>query len=196
MMSKRSATTALSASSGARNFFLLKSEPNEFSIHDLAKSADQQSPWTGIRNASAKKNLCAAAVGDRFFFYHSSDGVRTGIVGTGTFTSKPRPDPTAKDPTSPYFDSKMKAGEEDKGWQCVDVKLEEIFPRTVLLSDLKARAAAGNAVIAGMTLFKMSRLSVQRLTEDEWHEITRISRETPAAELGTVQKRAKKSKAE
>lgn len=87
----------------------------------------------------------------------------------------------------------MKAGEEEKGWQCVDVKLEEMWPNTVLLADLKARAAAGNAIIANMTLFKMSRLSVQKVTEEEWYEIMRISRETvPAADPG--KKRAKKSK--
>ncbi|BDM64654.1 hypothetical protein NFHSH190041_21060 [Shewanella sp. NFH-SH190041] len=85
-------------------YWLMKSEPSEFSIEDLQKVT--QEPWSGVRNYQARNFMRdSMSIGDRIFFYHSSCAT-PGIVGIATVASSPYPDMTAMDPTSRYYDAK------------------------------------------------------------------------------------------
>lgn len=84
-------------------YWLMKSEPDEFSIQDLQQLGTGR--WDGVRNYQARNFLRQMAEGDRFFFYHSSCAT-PGIAGIGSIERAAYPDPTALDPQSPYFDAK------------------------------------------------------------------------------------------
>jgi predicted RNA-binding protein with PUA-like domain len=148
------------------NYFLLKSEPHEFSIQDLAKVSIEE--WDGVRNFEARNIMRSMKVGDRAFFYHSSCK-ETGVVGTVTISREAQPDVTAyEDPKHPGFD--IKSSKERCRWDSVQVRLETIYPVTVLLKELKAQAK-NNDLIAGMTLLRRSRLSVSKVSPEEWQEV-------------------------
>lgn len=143
-------------------YWLMKSEPDEFSIADLQKRLTAR--WDGVRNYQARNFLRAMAEGDAFFFYHSSCAV-PGIAGIGRITRTAYPDPTALDGQSPYFDAK--ADEASNPWSAVDVEFVEIFPRTLTLPQLKAEPA-----LAQMPLVrKGNRLSVMPVSLEEWAAI-------------------------
>ena len=115
-----SATTA----AGAPAYFLMKNEPDSYSIYDLAKDKANICEWEGVRNYTARKIISQMNVGDRAFFYHSNAKSATGIAGTVEICTAPYPDPTAIDESSKYFCKKSF----DKGesqWSCVDVRLIE-----------------------------------------------------------------------
>ncbi len=84
-------------------YWLMKSEPDEFSIRDLEQLGLAR--WDGVRNYQARNYLRAMNEGDRFFFYHSSCAT-PGIAGIGSIVRAAYPDPTAVDPESPYFAAK------------------------------------------------------------------------------------------
>ena len=84
-------------------YWLMKSEPDELSINGLEKLGEAR--WDGVRNYQARNFLRAMAVGDEFFFYHSSCP-EPGIAGIGKITRAAYPDPTALEPESHYFDAK------------------------------------------------------------------------------------------
>jgi predicted RNA-binding protein with PUA-like domain len=115
--------------------WLMKTEPNVFSIQDLAQRPDQTEPWDGVRNFQARNMLRdEIRCGDRVFFYHSNCVV-PGIVGLATVVREGYPDDTALNPKSPYYDPRASA--ERPIWYRVDVKLMKIFERTLSLSELK-----------------------------------------------------------
>lgn len=87
-------------------YWLMKSEPDELSIKGLEKLG--QARWDGVRNYQARNFLRAMAVGDEFFFYHSSCP-EPGIAGIGKIVEAAYPDPTALDPQSHYHDPKANA---------------------------------------------------------------------------------------
>lgn len=87
-------------------YWLMKSEPDEFSIKDLHTLGEAR--WDGVRNYQARNFMRAMAVGDLFFFYHSSCP-QPGIAGIGRISEAAYPDPTALDPESHYFDPKASA---------------------------------------------------------------------------------------
>jgi len=147
------------------NYWLFKSEPDAFSIEQLAARPNQTEPWDGIRNYQAR-NLMRDDMkkGDLGFFYHSSCAV-PGIVGTVEVVSEALPDQTALDAQSKYFDPK--ATSEDPRWCLVEIKLKKVFENIVTLKALKA-----NASLAGMGLLKRgNRLSVQPVSKEEWQII-------------------------
>ncbi|MBW4968543.1 EVE domain-containing protein, partial [Pseudoalteromonas sp. CR1] len=84
-------------------YWLMKSEPDELSINGLEKLGEAR--WDGVRNYQARNFLRAMAVGDEFFFYHSSCP-EPGIAGIGKIIEAAYPDPTALEPDSHYFDAK------------------------------------------------------------------------------------------
>lgn len=143
-------------------YWLMKSEPDEFSIDDLRQKGSAR--WDGVRNYQARNFLREMREGDRFFFYHSSCAV-PGIAGIGRVTRTAYPDPSALDRQSPYFDAK--ATEEKNPWSAVDVGFLETFARTLTLPELK-----GVAALEQMPLVrKGNRLSVMPVSEDEWAAI-------------------------
>src|SRR5690606_33971726 len=105
-------------------YWLMKSEPDEFSIDDLQKR--QGARWDGVRNYQARKFLRAMTAGAEFFLYRSSCAV-PGIAGIARFSRTAYPDPTALVEKSPSFAAK--AGEASNPWSAVDVEFVETFPR-------------------------------------------------------------------
>ena len=143
-------------------YWLMKSEPDEFSIADLRHKGTAR--WDGVRNYQARNFLREMREGDQFFFYHSSCAV-PGIAGIGRITRAAYADPTALDEQSPYFDAKAEEGRNP--WSAVDVGFGEIFARTLTLPELKAEPA-----LAQMPLVrKGNRLSVMPVSTEEWATI-------------------------
>lgn len=140
-------------------YWLMKSEPDEFSINDLQKIGEVR--WDGVRNYQARNFMRAMAVGDEFFFYHSSCP-QPGIAGIGRIVEAAYPDPTALDPESHYFDPK--ASTEKNPWSALQVAHVQTFPQVIKLDYLKQQTA-----LAEMPLVqKGSRLSVMPVTAEQW----------------------------
>ncbi len=139
------------------NYWLLKSEPEAYSIDHLA--AERETIWDGIRNYQARNYLKSAEVGDCCFFYHSSTDP-LGIVGLCEVTETMIVDPTQFDPTSDYFDPK--SSEHEPRWHTVRVKFGEKFSRVLTLRELQA-AFTGDEL---MLVRKGNRLSVLPVSAD------------------------------
>ncbi|MGE3103750.1 MAG: EVE domain-containing protein [Lysobacterales bacterium] len=152
------------------NYWLFKSEPEEFSIDDLARVASE--PWTGVRNYQARNFLRdAMRVGDRGFFYHSNCA-EPGIVGILKIVAAARPDPTQFDPRSDYFDAASPPTA--PRWVCVDVAFEGRLQRVVSLRELQQHAAQ----LDGFPLIRRgNRLSILPVGKAQWDFILRLSRE-------------------
>ncbi|HPA01827.1 MAG TPA: EVE domain-containing protein [Chiayiivirga sp.] len=148
--------------------WLMKSEPEEFSIDDLASRGRE--PWTGVRNYQARNFLRdAMRVGDGVFFYHSNCKV-PGIVGIARVASQAYPDPTQFDPQSDYFDPRSPP--EAPRWQVVDIAFERRLPRTIRLDELRRHAAAlGDFPL----LARGNRLSVLPVTQAQWNAILALA---------------------
>lgn len=145
-----------------RQYWLMKSEPDEYSIDDLER--DGVEPWDGIRNYEARNNMRDKMnVGDGILFYHSRISPPE-IVGTMEVASEPYPDPTQFDPDSKYFDEK--SSEEDPRWKLVDVKFVQKFDEPVSRTAMKEEPA-----LEEMVIFKRRRLSITPVTEAEWKKI-------------------------
>lgn len=143
-------------------YWLMKSEPDELSIHDLQRLG--RARWDGVRNYQARNFLRAMAPGDSFFFYHSSCP-EPGIAGIARIAGPPYPDPTALDPQSPYFDAK--ASPEKNPWSALDVEFVEAFPAVLPLTRLRDEAALQDLALVK----KGNRLSVMPVTPEQWQAI-------------------------
>ncbi|MES2817458.1 MAG: EVE domain-containing protein [Pseudomonadota bacterium] len=142
--------------------WLMKSEPEEFALKDLQHAGLAR--WDGVRNYQARNFLRAMAVGELFFFYHSSCPT-PGIAGIARIASGCYPDPTALDPRSLYFDAKASA--EKNPWSALDVEFVEAFDPLIPLARLKTTPA-----LAALALVqKASRLSVMPVDADQWSTI-------------------------
>jgi predicted RNA-binding protein with PUA-like domain len=142
----------------------MKSEPDVFSIRDLAKAPRKTTCWEGVRNYQARNFLRAMKKGDRALFYHSN-AEPPGVAGIVEIVREAYPDPTAWDPRSDYHDPK--ASPDNPVWSMVDVKLVKIFPREIPLEELR-----GLKALAGMELLRRgSRLSVTPVTSAEFRTI-------------------------
>lgn len=149
-------------------YWLMKSEPDAFSIDDLARV--EREPWSGVRNYQARNFMKAMTVGDGVMFYHSSTAV-PGIVGLAVVASDVYPDPTQFDKKSPYFDPK--STREEPRWALVDVAFERKFKRVVALEELKADADR----LEGFALLQRgSRLSVMPVTSSQWKTILSLEK--------------------
>lgn len=148
------------------NYWLMKSEPDCFSIDDLASRPKQTEMWDGVRNYQVR-NMFRDQMkkGDKAFFYHSSCEV-PGIVGVMTVASNAYPDPTQFDPKHDHYDPKSKP--EEPRWLLVDVKFERKLKKPVTLSMLREheKQLKGLLVLAPGT-----RLSVTPVRREHWDYI-------------------------
>jgi predicted RNA-binding protein with PUA-like domain len=155
-------------------YWLIKSEPDVFSIHDLAKAKKKTTHWEGVRNYQARNFLREMKKGDLALFYHSN-AEPSAVAGVVEVVREAYPDASAWDPRSEYHDPKASA--ENPVWSMVDVKLIEIFPREVPLDELR-----GVKSLAGMELLRRgSRLSVHPVTPAEFRTIQSLASKRPAA---------------
>jgi len=147
------------------NYWLMKSEPDEFSIDDLVRAPKQSTPWFGVRNYMARNYMRdVMRVGDGVLFYHSSCEV-PGIYGLAEVSSTPYPDDTQFQKKSPYYDPKAK--KEEPRWMLVDVKLAR-KTRPMPLEEMRGYPQLAQMV----TLRKGNRLSITPVTPAEWKFIT------------------------
>jgi predicted RNA-binding protein with PUA-like domain len=148
-------------------YWLIKSEPDEISIDDLAGMPDQQVPWFGVRNYQARNFMRDdMQVGDQVLFYHSSCP-EPGIAGLAEVASSAYPDATQFDPKSKYADPK--ATQETPRWFNVDVKFVR-KTRLVPLAELRTYPE-----LAEMRLLaKGSRLSITPVEKPEWKFIEKL----------------------
>ena len=142
-------------------YWLMKSEPDDVSVDDLAAMPKQTVPWYGVRNYQARNYMRdAMRIGDGVFFYHSSCP-EPGIAGLAEVASAPYPDPSQFDRKSPYYDAK--SGRAAPRWTCVDVRALK-RTRLVPLAALHAHAALKNM----LALRPGNRLSITPVTAAEW----------------------------
>ena len=148
-------------------YWLMKSEPDVFSIDDLAARPRQTEPWTGVRNYQARNFMRdEMRVGDRAFFYHSSCP-EPGIAGIVEVASAAHPDATQFDRKSEYYDPK--ATRENPRWVLVDVRL---VTKTRLLGIAELRQ---HRELANMrALAKGNRLSITPVSPAEWNFILTV----------------------
>ncbi|MGB1091046.1 MAG: EVE domain-containing protein [Oceanobacter sp.] len=144
------------------NYWLFKSEPDAFSIDDLAARPNQTEHWDGVRNYQARNFMRDdMEVGDRIFFYHSSCK-EVGIAGLAEVAREAYPDHTQFDPNSKYHDPK--ASEDNLRWFMVDVRFVEKFDRVLTLKAIKDMPD-----ITELGLVKKgSRLSIMPVTKAEF----------------------------
>ncbi|KAA3631606.1 MAG: EVE domain-containing protein [Proteobacteria bacterium] len=144
------------------NYWLMKSEPDAFSIDDLAAQPRKTDHWDGIRNYQARNFMRDdMKKGDLAFFYHSNCD-EPGIVGVMEVVSEAYPDHTAFDPGSKYFDPK--SDPENPRWMMVDMRYRRKLRRPVSLKELKSHPELSDMVVCR----KGSRLSITPVTAREW----------------------------
>jgi len=141
--------------------WLMKSEPDEFGIDDLAKSPRQTAPWTGVRNFTARNFMRHdMQIGDPIFFWHSSTDP-IGIAGIAEVASAPHVDATQFDPKSDYYDERSKR--DKPRWWCVDVKFVRKTP-FVPMDELRKHKALADMIV----LRRGNRLSITPVEPAEW----------------------------
>ncbi|MGA8261101.1 MAG: EVE domain-containing protein [Arenicellales bacterium] len=148
------------------NYWLMKSEPDAYSIDDLKRFKTDH--WDGIRNYQARNFMRdGMKKGDRAFFYHSSCE-EPGVVGIMEIVREAYPDHTAFDPEDKHFDDK--SDPDNPRWFMVDVKFVRKLKRNITLKELKSHKP-----LAGMRLLrKGNRLSIMPVTKREWDFILKL----------------------
>ena len=150
-------------------YWLLKTEPESFSIHDLAAAPDQTTCWDGVRNYQARNFMRDdMRVGDRVLFYHSNADPPA-IVGTARVVREAYPDHTAWKRGDHHFDPK--ASPENPIWQMVDIKLEKVFAAPLGLDQLRDVPALKDMEL----LRRGSRLSVQPVKKSEFDAVLKLA---------------------
>ncbi len=148
------------------NYWLVKSEPDEFSV-DALQSVGAES-WSGVRNYQARNFLRQMKIDDGVLFYHSSCA-QPGVVGIAKVAVAAFPDPTQFDPRSDYHDPK--SSPEEPRWYAVDVAFVRKLKRTIALDELRDRADA----LGDFALIRRgNRLSVLPVTAAQWKIILSI----------------------
>lgn len=150
-----------------RRYWLMKSEPDVYSIDDLER--DGSTVWDGVRNYQAR-NLMRdeMSVGDGVLYYHSNADPPA-IVGLARVSKEAHPDPTQFDPESRYYDAK--ATREKPRWFCVDIEFVGKFAEPLPLPQLRE-----DSKLEGMALLqKGQRLSVQPVTSREWRHVLKLA---------------------
>jgi predicted RNA-binding protein with PUA-like domain len=133
-------------------YWLLKTEPEEFSWNDQVARGKKGEPWSGVRNFIARKHLKEMKQGEKFFFYHT--GKEKQVVGIGEVLREQYPDPTAA---------------EGEPWVAITTGAVEPLPQPVTLAAIKAEPK-----LKDMALVKYARLSVQPVSADEWKRICKM----------------------
>ncbi|GLT08521.1 EVE domain-containing protein [Sulfitobacter porphyrae] len=137
-------------------YWLFKSEPNTWGWDDQVAKGAAGEEWDGVRNYQARNFMREMKVGDLGFFYHSMK--EKSVVGIVEVIRQAHPDSTT----------------DDARWECVDIKAVRPFEQKVSLDQIKA-----DERLADMVLVKNSRLSVQPVTEDQWHIICTLGQTQP-----------------
>lgn len=150
----------------APSLWLMKSEPDVFGIDDLARKKTEG--WNGVRNYEARNFMKSMRVGDKVLFYHSN-AKPSGVAGTAEVCRAAYPDPTQFDPESDYFEPR--ATPENPVWFQVDLRFVSKLPRLVPLDELR-----GTPALAGMALFKRSRLSVVPVSPLHWKVVAALGK--------------------
>ena len=150
-----------------RRYWLMKTEPDTFSIDDLARVGVE--PWNGVRNYQARNHMRAMQPGDGVFLYHSSCAV-PGIAGLAKVASAAYPDPTQFDKKSDYYDAK--STREEPRWSLVDVKFDRKFAEVITLEEIKQHADALGDEFA--LIKRGSRLSVLPVTAAQWKILLKL----------------------
>ena len=132
------------------NYWLVKSEPSVYGWDQFVK--DKTTSWDGIRNYAARNNLRDMEPGDEVLFYHSNEGME--IVGIAKVVKKAYQDATTDDPN----------------WLAVELKPLKKLKAPVTLTEIKAHTE-----LAKMELVRISRLSVQKVSPEEWAIVMRLS---------------------
>lgn len=145
----------------ATSYWLMKSEPGDYSIDDLER--DGTTMWDGVRNYKARNNMREMKKGDLVLYYHSRQNPPA-VVGVAEVVRESYPDPTQFDPDSRYHDEK--SSEDDPRWWLVDVRFVEKLPEPVSLHDIKKEPS-----LSDMVLVNNSRLSVQPVEEEEFEKV-------------------------
>ena len=155
----------------SKNYWLFKSEPNEFSVDDLAKSPGKRTYWDGVRNYQARNFIRDdMRKGDYVLFYHSNTDPLA-VVGYCEIVKEAYPDHTQFDPDNKHFDPT--AIQKDPRWFMVDIKLKKKFKTPVTLKEIKT-----NPKLKNMRLIQRgNRLSVMPITKEEFEEILRMGKQ-------------------
>jgi predicted RNA-binding protein with PUA-like domain len=150
--------------------WLVKSEPDSFSVDDLASAPEKTTCWDGVRNYTARNFMRdQMKLGQLVLFYHSSTEP-SGVVGVAEVVREGYPDSSAWDRKSKYHDPDIAPG--DPRWSMVDLRLVEKFKDIVTLAELKARTD-----LDGMELLKRgSRLSVQPVGDQHFEIVVGMGR--------------------
>lgn len=155
--------------------WLLKTEPDTFSIDDLASRPGQTEPWDGVRNYQARNFIRdGMQPGDEVLIYHSSCAVPA-VVGLARVASASRPDPSQFDPESPYCDTGSDPA--NPRWLLVDIRYQRHLQRRVPLAALKQHAEA----LGDFALLKRSRLSVMPVSAAQRDFILALAEEEGSA---------------
>jgi len=150
-------------------YWLMKSEPGEFSFDDLTRRPNQTEHWDGVRNYQARNFMRDVMKRGHEVLVHHSNADPSALVGWATVVREAYPDLTALDSASPYYDPKATA--EDPRWVMVDLKLEGVFSEPLSLERLKREKP-----LDGMELLRRgSRLSVQPVTAAQWRHIMKLA---------------------
>ena len=151
-----------------KNYWLMKSEPNTYSIDDLKK--DKKTIWDGVRNYQARNFMMRnMQVGDAVLFYHSSADP-SGVSGIAKVSRKALPDPTQFDKKSKYYDPK--STQKTPRWYCVEVAYQEKFKNFVSLQELRKVKDLKNMLV----LKKGQRLSIQPLQKKEFETVLKLGK--------------------
>ncbi len=149
-------------------YWLMKSEPSEFSIDDLAKAKEQSVAWFGVRNYLARNFMRdRMKIGDDVLFYHSSCPA-PGVAGLAKVSTNAYPDETQFDKKSKYFDAK--ATRETPRWMLVDVQLVK-KTRLVSLAEMRQTKALEDMLI----LQRGNRLSITPVTAGQWKAVLKLA---------------------
>jgi predicted RNA-binding protein with PUA-like domain len=167
------------------SYWLMKTEPEEFSIADLA--ARRTEPWTGVRNPMARNHMRAMAVGDGVLFYHSSCSP-PGVAGLARVCTPSHVDPSQFDRASAYYDAKSQP--DKPRWDCVDVEYVSTFPTFVSLDRMRADPA-----LADMLVLRAGRLSVQPVSPAEYARVVALGEDTSPPTVVVKAKPAKPRRA-
>ncbi len=146
-------------------YWLMKTEPSEFSLADLKQAPNGTAPWDGVRNYQARNHMRdGMRLGDRVLFYHSSTDP-TAVVGTARIVREAYPDESAWNKKSPYHDPRSTP--EHPVWLRVDVQFESELPHPVSLAELRKVPALKDM----MVIRKGMRLSIQPVTPEEFEAV-------------------------
>lgn len=146
----------------------MKSEPDAFSIDDLAGRPEQTEHWDGVRNYQARNMMRdEMKIGDQVFFYHSNCSL-PGIVGIAEVVKESQPDFTAFDPNDKHFDPK--SNPDKPTWFMVEVKFVRKLLRTISLQELKQKTE-----LADLALVRRgNRLSIMPVSQQQWDFILEL----------------------